>query len=51
MNSVLTMAVNDSPITAVKTKQPLIAFEYGDLHLSSRINSATNAISSVPSFF
>jgi predicted Rossmann-fold nucleotide-binding protein len=25
MNSVLTMAVNDSPITAVKTKQPLIA--------------------------
>ncbi|MDB0199684.1 TIGR00730 family Rossman fold protein, partial [Acinetobacter baumannii] len=25
MNSVLTMAVNDSPITSVKTTQPLIA--------------------------
>jgi len=29
MNSVLTMAVNDSPITAVKTKQPLIALYCG----------------------
>ena len=29
MNSVLTMAVNDSSITAVKTKQPLIALYCG----------------------
>ena len=29
MNSVLTMAVNDSPITSVKTTQPLIALYCG----------------------